>query len=85
MGYGSDGKIASDFCYLWIRYEAPDATHPNSVIPLASSECIPVSVLEDMSERSVVEMIRRRIQATEMHEVDEWLKFDGKCVREPHL
>lgn len=30
------------------------------------------------------EMVRQLVHAWELHEADEWLKYDGKRVREPH-
>lgn len=40
--------------------------------------------LDQLTEERLLNEIQRQIQAMEMHEVDEWLKYKGKHVREPH-
>jgi hypothetical protein len=58
-----------------------DATKPGE-IHLLFTQTYPLEYFED--EAMVLTLIRDTIQYAETHEISEWLKLDGKCVKEPH-
>jgi hypothetical protein len=43
------------------------------------------SLLENMSDDQAIEAsVATLVLYAELHEMDEWLKLDGKCIKEPH-
>jgi hypothetical protein len=59
-----------------------DVTAPERTIHLLFTQTYPLEYFED--EAMVLTLIRDTIQYAETHEISEWLKLDGKCVKEPH-
>jgi hypothetical protein len=58
---------------------------------LASCQTVQVTASLEISEsmdhwkkEDVIKNVKQLIVLLEMHEIDEWLKFDGKHVLEPH-
>jgi hypothetical protein len=59
----------------------PDVSDPRKIVKIAIGRTIP----EDLKEADFVDFIRHAITDLELHERDEWFKFDGVPVKEPHV
>ena len=79
-----DSGVTAD---TWVRlaFQTQDATgqetgliHITKVVILADRD------REGMDEEMAMEWLRFQILALEQHEMNEWLKLDGKLVAEPH-
>lgn len=59
-----------------------DAYGSGQEIGLQSSSTIPIYSMH--TGRHIAEWVRRAIRDMEQHEADEWFKFDGKRIFNPH-
>ncbi len=67
---------------LRIRARVPDADNPDQMIDLGRSMVL--SVPTARNEEYVLWWLTSVLRDLEHHELNEWLKLDGKRVREPH-
>jgi hypothetical protein len=83
--YASNGRLSDREISIITSFTAVNAENPSSTEIFHSQNLFPAEILENMTDADLVlHVIRECIFRVEMHEVDEWLKFNGKCVREPH-
>ena len=54
------------------------------IIPVASQFEIRIEDLKDMQHEEFAQFIKACIEKMERHEIDEWLKVDGRWVTDPH-
>lgn len=57
-----------------------EAVYLTMFITLTEHSLVEILVKGDFVDYVAVNLIRR----AEMHEMDEWLKLDGVCVKDPH-
>jgi len=69
---------------LYISRPEPDATDPRKTTMIAVAQSITKFEIDSMTDRQVIEWIFRNVAEAEMHEVREWLKFDGATIENPH-
>jgi hypothetical protein len=80
--YGSTGS--PDAISLYAYHRQPDANRSGEMVQLVCPTSWTEDELSDLTDAQLVDRIRRLIIEAEMHEVEEWLKFDGICVVDPH-
>lgn len=70
------------------QYGIPNALKPEeeSSQPLISTMIITEECIDRVKnlESLIIERVRHQIITMELHEVDEWFKFDDVCVNNPH-
>jgi hypothetical protein len=69
---------------LYVTYFAPNALCPENEVPLMLLEAFSLERLETLPDEYILREIYRLVRRAELHELDEWLKVDGKCVTDPH-
>lgn len=74
----SDG----DQIEIRIVHVAPDSRDGFTPIPLTSFSIFNADAAH--LDEAVFYLVRRQIHEMELHEIDEWLKIDGKHVKNPH-
>jgi hypothetical protein len=63
----------------------PSIDNPKVEIQLSQQISVFSDALERLDDAQIVDcFIINLIRAMELHEMKEWLKFDGVCVQEPH-
>jgi hypothetical protein len=63
----------------------PDINSPERRTVIQFASTVDLEFMEQMTDFEVVERyVSRAILEAELHEMDEWLKFEGRCVKEPH-
>lgn len=62
----------------------PDEGNPIETIQVEVRDYFDERVLADMSESEALQRVRLLIEQLERHEIDEFLKVDGKQVTDPH-
>lgn len=74
-------------CLVRLQLQVTDVNGehaPGTVCVVSTDRLYHAADLARMSDRQVLEqLIDLAIQA-ERHEIDEWLKYQGKCVTDPH-
>jgi hypothetical protein len=66
------------------------ASFPNScgsspaTVQVGQSLFLPLEAWERMEDRTQLEWIRHAVRSLEEHESDEWFKFRGTVVHDPH-
>lgn len=63
--------------------QRPDVNDPNSVVPVVVRRFLDVRELRE-ERHHVLHVVRGLLRELERHEIDEWLKVDGKCAFDPH-
>lgn len=66
---------------LRVRAYVQDVRDPSKTIELNSFMAI--DLFNDIPERLMLDLVDNHVRNLEMHEVDEWLKYNGICVHEP--
>lgn len=80
LGYGYFDHAALDICYLGL-----DVGNPEKKVVLTHSSVIDLEYISKMTNEDIVHrFISHGIREAELHEMDEWLKYAGRNVREPH-
>ena len=79
----SDGAIGKGFAYLCLHYSTPNVQQPETTAWITSSHFIEFVFLAGLEDPAVVMLIHKCICQAEMHEIDEWLKFQGVHVHKP--
>lgn len=67
---------------MTISTKAPDSKNPGHEIVVAMSMRLMFEEIKD--EEQFKKRLRTFVLGFETHEMDEWLKIDGKHVRAPH-
>jgi len=75
-------RFMQNFLYLRITTHQPNADRSLQSVLLTSSHALSPEAFMDKSHFLMI--VEHAIRDAEMHEVDEWLKFDGKHIRHPH-
>ena len=78
------GQIAFDSVTFQLRAQTVNADHPSMTIQLMSQEIIPAERVRRFSMEEAKHWIRARIIDFEKHECDEWLRFNGERLVNPH-
>lgn len=74
-----------DRIFIMVQVKVPDAIDPHKMTTIHSHYSLFSIDLERLDDRQIVDyFIRRAIQQMEEHELCEWFKFDGICVKDPH-
>lgn len=65
--------------------DCPDREDPKRIVPVVSRQQIPASMAagED-SENIMIDWVRTCLRQLEEHEMDEWLRLDGRLCNDPH-
>jgi len=69
---------------LQVIAEVPDSRNPNKTISVVSSYTLPLLSEREWDEEYAVAWIRQCLARWVMHEIDEWLRLDGKLLNDPH-
>lgn len=67
-----------------LRVETVDSRNPDSRLWLPSRHMIGVRRLEQMTVPSLKREVRGMASRLELHELDEWLSYDGELINDPH-
>ena len=82
---GTRGYRVPAILHIDLQHRAPDSTAPSMMpIRIVSGYAYDTASLRDMPKDFFLGDIRRQLHTLECHEVDEWLKLDGKHVVDPH-
>jgi hypothetical protein len=81
--YNGYGAPTSGLVFGIVHYE-PNVMEPSKRVPVTISEGVGRSKIDTMTDLEIVEWVRDMIVKAEMHEVNEWFRFDGRCVHDPH-
>lgn len=81
--YGSDGK-PNGRLVLTVTHREPDVTNPAKLTTIACNQMIDVPMMEAGGAEWFKHFIFEVIREAEMHELAEWLKFDGDNIEDPH-
>ncbi len=82
-GFGFHVYSLDPFTYvLMISAIANDSNNPDTDITLHHRKQFLFDPRD--SEEAIIMQLQESIRDFEMHEVDEWFKFDGKHVNNPH-
>lgn len=76
-----------DIPAVWISVKLPamDVHRPNREITLQNQKCFWEDTLESMTDKDIIKhCICNVLLDTERHELDEWFKFDGIQIFDPH-
>jgi hypothetical protein len=72
-------------CWLQIATHVVDVESGLPGMPLTFTEPIDLSIMETLNDETIVRgVLGNALQKFEAHEFDEWFKFKGRCVRDPH-
>jgi hypothetical protein len=77
-----DDYDSDEFVVIWIKATVEDVNRPGFHIPLHMAESVSLNILTDLD--SLKRQMRYLFQKLEHHEVDEWFKYQGECVTDPH-
>lgn len=78
-------RLMEDVATIRVVMIVPDINDPTDNIVFQFMSSLSLYSIGDMTDCQIVEyFVRGAIREAELHEMDEWLKFDGRCVREPH-
>jgi hypothetical protein len=74
-----------DNLVLWSEWPVPDTDRPEVQIILRHAFSISAWSMESMTDNQIVDyIITQSIRQAEMHEMDEWFRYKGDHVRDPH-
>lgn len=77
-----------NYVMLQFVFKTKDVSNITNDIIISRTSSISLLTLNVMNEFSDKEWVNRLlwrvIKEMEIHELDEWLKFKGKCIKEPH-
>lgn len=77
--------MMSDSGMLLITHMEPNAADPaGPKVTIGMTEPIPDYSFASLEDAEIVRWIMTIVERAELHEVREWLKFDGHHVRDPH-
>jgi hypothetical protein len=80
-GYEIDLEVRGFLPYLMVRFEAPSSrTEPGDTAHVK----IEIPIFEEQTEDSFRALIKRMIIGAELHECDEWLRYKGELIFDPH-
>lgn len=81
-------ESAINACSIGMTFRAPNAESWNqdesNIIVLGRRVTISWDELHECTEEELVRTIGDQVKLFEMHEVDEWLRFDGVRLNDPH-
>lgn len=69
---------------LHIRCYVPDSTRPPHDPTLIQFQALIPPYMEDREERVKLHYLREILREFEMHELDEWFRYKGELVNDPH-
>ena len=72
------------YAHLNIRCYIPDSTRPPHDLTLIQFQAMIPRYMEDQEEKVKLHYLREILREFEMHEVDEWSRYKGKLVNDPH-
>lgn len=75
---------AYDYVLIRITHSVLDACNAADPTPIPVANHLRLDSLEHLTERHVLQFIESAYRSFEQHEVDEWLKLDGKHINDPH-
>jgi hypothetical protein len=67
-----------------LHAKVPDALNPKTVIPVHIWRTLDRWQCLRFTDAEVKFTVQSLVREFELHEIDEWLKFDGEHVRDPH-
>lgn len=74
-----------DYMTLWCKWQVPDVVNPEKMLDLRHTICINAWQMEQMKTEDVVNYyVNSLIRTAELHEMDEWFRYKGEHVRDPH-
>ena len=76
-GFGSESILI-----LNLHAEVQDSRRLGRTLTAITSTWVPMSALED--DNVMLAFIRKCLQQWALHEVDEWFRFRGELVNDPH-
>jgi hypothetical protein len=77
-----DGPDAAGKLSVCVKHETLDVRDPRHTTTLVrTTRC---TVRPDAPLEAFEQFLRTELVGFEIHEVDEWLKHDGKCITDPH-
>lgn len=69
---------------LIFTWQTKDTRNGLVEVPLMSTEYYSFKDMESLSDAQIFAKIRRQVHEMELHEADEWLKFEDKPIKDPH-
>jgi len=84
--YFLDARLALEYDAVEIRlsYPALNVENPSENIILRSKDIILGEALKHLEEEDLLKQVYCLFRTAELHELDEWFKFNGKRLKEPH-
>ena len=83
--FGSDGSLLPiRMLCLYARLTAPDVTNPENTVHISSFRQLPYEDIDGWSDELLIQYVRDFVRSAEMHEVDEWFRFRGIPLVNPH-
>lgn len=78
--------VQPDTAYqITLNYQTTDSGgEADGPITISSTTLIPYESLTHLQSAAIVTEVRRLILRAELHEVDEWLRYRGEQVKNPH-
>ena len=75
-----------DDVILHMEFDAPDANDPEYQTIIGRDLLLPqgLAYIIDGAQAGIKRWVEHSIKSMEMHEVDEWLRFDGVRLKDPH-
>ncbi len=70
--------------WITIKHTSIDANDPEKMTEVVLTACVAKDQLVRMDEPQMMDWIKMHIRKAEDHETDEWLRLDGKWVKDPH-
>lgn len=78
-------SLATDNLIFRMLARRPDAReYSGPEIDIVIHKSVPEKHIKDWDQRILIGFVGAMIRESEMHEIDEWFKFDGENVKEPH-
>jgi hypothetical protein len=82
---GMNGPFFYASCNLMVMWTAKDVERPGEDVSLCLVKPVHGFQIERLSDEEIVDQyVRSLIREAELHELDEWLKYNNVCVHEPH-
>ena len=69
---------------MLVQLQRPDADGGDRKLDLVCRCPLPADQLESLDEAGLIMLVSQQAAWLELHEMDEWLRLDGKRLREPH-
>lgn len=74
-----DGEL-----FLWLVVSTPDSNDPGKVINVTHNNSITKEHFSRMGFEEFTTWIRSCVRTMEAHEMDEFLRVDGRMIKNPH-